>query len=118
MAFECDLGSGRVQRSGNAAQIMGLGPEQTLTAAQFLGRIHPDDRARLQAHHSRLCIDSPADAVTFRFMRPDGREGWLEKTSRAEFDATGRLIRLKRLTRDITRRKQSEEHQGPAERRT
>jgi two-component sensor histidine kinase len=36
---------------------------------------------------------------------------WLEKTSRAGFDTTGRLIRLKGLTRDITRRKQSEERQ-------
>jgi PAS domain S-box-containing protein len=111
MAFECDLSSGRVQRSGNAAQIMGLGPEQTLTAAQFLGRIHPDDRARLQAHQGRLCVDSPADTITFRFMRPDSREVWLEKTSRAEFDRTGRLIRIKGLTRDITRRKQAEKRQ-------
>jgi PAS domain S-box-containing protein len=111
MAFECDLSSGRVQRSGNAAQIMGLGREQTLTAAQFLGRIHPDDRARLQAHQGRLCVDSPADTVTFRFLRPDGREVWLEKTSRAEFDTTGRPIRIKGLTRDITRRKQAEKRQ-------
>jgi PAS domain S-box-containing protein len=111
MAFECDLSSGRVQRSGNAAQIMGLGPEQTLTAAQFLARIHPDDRARLQAHQGRLGVDSSADMVTFRFTRPDGREVWLEKTSRAEFDRTGRLIRIKGLTRDITSRKQAEKRQ-------
>jgi integral membrane sensor domain MASE1 len=63
MAFECDVSSGRVQRSGNAAQIMGLGPEQTLTPAQFLGRIHQDDRASLQAHHSRLGVDTPADTL-------------------------------------------------------
>ena len=111
MAFECDLSRGLVQRSGNAAQILGLGPQQTLTAAQFLARIHPDDRASFQAHHRRLRVDSPADAVTFRFIRPDGREVWLEKTSRMEFDTTGRLIGLKGLTRDITRRKQSEERQ-------
>src|SRR5262249_33911517 len=111
MAFECDLSSGRVQRSGNAAQIMGFGPEQTLTAGQFLARVHPDDRPRLQAHQGRLRADSPSDTVTFRFMRPDGREVWLEKTSRAEFDTTGRLVRVKGLTRDITRRKQSEKRQ-------
>jgi PAS domain S-box-containing protein len=111
MAFECDLSRGLVQRSGNAAQILGFGPPQTLTAPQFLARIHPDDRARFQAHHCRLRVDSPADTVTFRFIRPDGREAWLEKTSRAEFDTNGRLIRLKGLTRDITRRKQSEKRQ-------
>jgi PAS domain S-box-containing protein len=111
MAFECDLSRGLVRRSGNAAQILGLGPQQILSAAQFLARIHPDDRAHFQAHHRRLRVDSPADTVTFRFIRPDGREAWLEKTSRAEFDATGHPIRLKGLTRDITRRKQAEKRQ-------
>jgi PAS domain S-box-containing protein len=111
MAFECDLSNGPAQRSGNAAQILGLGPQQTLTAAQFLARIHPDDRARFQAHHRRLRVDSPADAIALRFIRPDGLEAWLEKTSRAEFDATGHPIRLKGLTRDITRYKQAEKRQ-------
>jgi PAS domain S-box-containing protein len=110
MAFECDLSRGLAQRSGNAAQILGLGPQETLTAAQFLARIHPDDRARFEAHHHRAGVDSPATA-TFRFVRPDGHEVWLEQTSRAEFDMTGHLLRVKGLTRDITRRKQSEQRQ-------
>jgi PAS domain S-box-containing protein len=111
MAFDCDLSRGLVQRSGNSAQILGLGPQQTLSAVQFLARVHPDDRARFQAHHRRLRVDNPADTVTFRFIRPDGAEAWLEKTSRAEFDESGRVARLKGLIRDITRRKQSEQRQ-------
>jgi PAS domain S-box-containing protein len=110
MAFECDLSSGLVQCSGNVAQILGLGPRQTLTVAQFIARIYPDDRARFQAHHRRP-VDSPADTVTFRFIRPDGREVWLEETSRTEFDTSGRAVRLKGSTRDITRRKQAEKRQ-------
>jgi PAS domain S-box-containing protein len=111
MAFEYDLRSGLTRHSGNAAQILGLGPQQTLTVAEFLGRIHPDDRARIEAHQGRLRVDSPADTIAFRFIRPDGSEVWLEKTSRAEFDTTGRVVRLKGLTRDITRCKQSEKRQ-------
>jgi PAS domain S-box-containing protein len=111
MAFVCDLRSGLARRSGNAAQILGLGPQQALTAAEFLGRIHPDDRARFEAHHGRLRVDNPAGTVAFRFIRPDGSEVWLEKTSRAEFDKTGRPIRLKGLARDITRHKQAEKRQ-------
>jgi PAS domain S-box-containing protein len=110
MAFECNPDSGLARRSENAAQILGLGPQQTLTAAQFLAQIHPDDRARFKAHHCRARVDSPA-TVTFRFIRPDGREVWLEETSRAEFDAGGRIVRVKGLTRDITRRKRNEERQ-------
>jgi two-component sensor histidine kinase len=90
---------------------MGLGRQPTLTQAQFLARIHPDDRARFHAHRRGLRVDSPSDTVTFRFIRPDGGEVWLEQTSRAEFDATGHVVRLKGLTRDITRRKRSEKRQ-------
>jgi PAS domain S-box-containing protein len=110
MAFECNPVSGLVKRSENAAQIMGFDPRQPLTAAQFLARIHPDDHARFEAHNNRASIDSPA-TVTFRFIRPDGREVWLEETSRAEFDKRGHIVRVKGLTRDITRRKQAERRQ-------
>jgi PAS domain S-box-containing protein len=111
MAFECDPDGGRVQRSENAAQILGFDPQQIFTAAQFAERIHPDDRVRVKAHRRRVRADGPADTVAFRFIRPDGREVWLEETARAEFDTTGRLIRVKGLTRDITRRKQAEKRQ-------
>jgi PAS domain S-box-containing protein len=110
MAFECNLITDLTQRSENAAQVLGLGPQQTLTAAQFLARIHPDDQVRFKEHHRRARVDIPAP-VTFRFIRPDGREVWLEETSRVEFDTAGRLMRVKGLVRDITRRKQSEERQ-------
>jgi two-component sensor histidine kinase len=37
---------------------------------------------------------------------------WLEEVSKAEFDAAGRLIRLKGLTLDITEKKRAEERQN------
>jgi PAS domain S-box-containing protein len=110
-AFEWDPRSGLSQRSENASQILGFDPQQTFTATQFLSRVHPDDRARFKAIIDGVRIDSPAYSVTFRFICPDGREVWLEETSKAEFDSTGRVMRLKGLTRDITRRKQSEKRQ-------
>ena len=110
-AFEWNPRNGLSQRSENAAQILGFGPQQTFSAAQFIARIHPGDRARFRAHVRHVSIDSPSYSVTFRFIRPDGREVWLEETSRGEFDTAGRLVRLKGLTRDITRRKQAEQRQ-------
>jgi PAS domain S-box-containing protein len=110
-AFECDPRSGLSRRSQNAAQILGFDPKQPFTGAQFLAQVHPDDRARFEAIIDGVRIDSPCYSVTFRFIRPDGRQVWLEETSRAEFDTTGRVVRLKGLTRDITRRKHSEKRQ-------
>jgi PAS domain S-box-containing protein len=110
-ALEWNPRNGLSQRSKNAAQILGLGPQQTFSAAQFLARVHPDDRARFNALINKVRVDSPSYSVTFRFIRPNGREVWLEETSNAEFDTTGRFVRLKGLTRDITRRKMAEERQ-------
>jgi PAS domain S-box-containing protein len=110
-AFEWDARAGSSRRSGNAAQILGSDPQQTFTPAQFLAQVHPDDRARFKALVYGVRPDSPSYTVTFRFIRPDGREVWLEETSRAEFDAAGHYIRLKGLTLDITERKRAERHQ-------
>jgi PAS domain S-box-containing protein len=110
MAFECNFLNGQIQRSENAAQILGFDPQQTFTAAQFLGRIHPDDRARFKSHSHPAGVDGPA-TVAFRFIRPDGPEVWLEKTSKADFDASGRLVGFKGVIRDITRRKQAQKRQ-------
>src|SRR5215467_8674517 len=42
-------------------------------------------------------------------MRPDVQQLWLEETARGEFDATGRLLRIKGLIRDTTEQKRAEE---------
>jgi PAS domain S-box-containing protein len=111
MVFECDFLSGQVRYSENATRILGFDPQQPFTSPQFLAQIHPEDLARFKAHHDRTRVDRHADSFTFRFIRPDGPEVWLEKFSTAEFDTTGRLVRLKGLIRDITRSKQAEKRQ-------
>jgi two-component sensor histidine kinase/integral membrane sensor domain MASE1 len=119
MAFEWDARTGSSKRSENAVQILGLEPTQypngghfhTFAETQFYSRIHPDDRARCEACVYGVRPDKPSYTIAFRFVRSDGREVWLEEASRAEFDASGRYLRLKGLIRDITRRKRNEEHQ-------
>jgi PAS domain S-box-containing protein len=110
-AFEWDVRTGASRRSGNAPQILGFDTQQTFAATEFLAGVHPDDRGRFKALIYGVRPDRPSYAVTFRFIRPDGKEVWLEETSKAEFDAAGRYLRLKGLTLDITQRKRAEEHQ-------
>jgi two-component sensor histidine kinase len=112
LAFQWDARSGTSQRSANAADILGFGPHQALTAERFLARIDPEDRKLLKARMRDVRPNSPAYCISFRFARPDGRHIWLEETARGEFDATGRLVRLRGLTRDISLRRRLEEHQA------
>lgn len=110
-AFDWDVRTGLSRRSGNAAQILGFEQRQTSTANEFLARVHPDDRDHFKALVHGVRPEHPAYAATFRFLRPDGKEVWLEEASRAEFDAAGRPVRVKGLTLDITARKRAEEYQ-------
>ncbi|HEU0061651.1 MAG TPA: PAS domain S-box protein [Hyphomicrobiaceae bacterium] len=109
MAFEWDPHTRHSQRSANAPQILGFVPQDGLSASSFLAQVHVDDRANLKARMRSVCPQSPSYAARFRFKRPDGQEVWLEESATGEFDAAGRLRRIKGLARDITQRKHAEE---------
>ena len=110
-AFDWEVSSDQSLRSENAAAILGFDPKQNFGGAEFFARVHPNERARFLALVRGLRPENPSFDASFRFIRPDGREIWLEQTAKGEFNAAGRLTRLKGLTLDITERKRAEEHQ-------
>jgi PAS domain S-box-containing protein len=110
-AFDWEVHSDQSQRSENAAHILGFDPKENFGGAQFLARVHPDERSRLLDLLRNLRPDNPVFDATFRFIRPDGREVWLEQTAKGEFDSAGRLTHLRGLTLDITERKHAEARQ-------
>ena len=108
IAFSWWVREGTTQRSENAAQMMGHDPNQPFPADSFMRRIHPDDQERFKAYLQDVSPENPSYVVTFRYMRPDGREVWFEETAQAEFDAAGRVVKMTGLTRDVTERKRAE----------
>jgi PAS domain S-box-containing protein len=113
VAFEWNAVTGRSQRSENAADILGSdnGPVASSQGSVFLKHIHPDDRASLKTRIRELRASDPSYAQNFRYVRPDGRQVWLEEVAKGEFDEAGKLLRIKGLTRDVTERKCAEERQ-------
>jgi PAS domain S-box-containing protein len=111
IAFVWDARTGSSHRSENAANILGYDPQAPLSAAGFVALVHPDDRAHFKAHVMSVRPDNPSYAVTFRVIRPDAQEMWLEEAATAEFDLDGKCLRIEGLTRDITKSKRAEEHQ-------
>jgi PAS domain S-box-containing protein len=107
VAFEWDAVTRRSQRSNNAQQILGI-----VQGGGFLRQIHPADRRNLNALVRNLSPGNPSYALTFRFARSDSSTVWLEEEAKGEFDASGRLLRIKGLTRDITERKELEDHKS------
>ncbi|HWE20585.1 MAG TPA: PAS domain S-box protein [Hyphomicrobiaceae bacterium] len=111
IAFEWDAVACRSQRSANAARILGYGDVDGVGGPRcynFFSQVHRDDRRRFKVRIRALRPDNPSYALSFRFRSPDGRLLWLEETAKGEFDAAGRLLRIKGLTRNITDRKTAE----------
>ncbi len=111
IAFEWDAVACRSQRSANAAHILGyedVDGVDGFPCDDFVSQVHPDDRHCFKARIRALCLDNPSYALSLRFRSPDGRLLWLEETAKGEFDAAGRLLCIKGLTRNITDRKNAE----------
>jgi PAS domain S-box-containing protein len=107
IAFEWDAATRQSRRSANAASILGCA-EGALQCEGFFRHVHPDDRPRFKACVRALCPHNPAYALTFRFRSPDGRQLWLEETAKGKFNGEGKLLCIKGLTRDISKRKEAE----------
>jgi PAS domain S-box-containing protein len=111
LIFDWDWRTDLVLRSNNAAQILGQEPQQTLDAKSFLARVHPEDLKRMTELWSTLNRNNSTYSITYRFLRFDGREIWLQETAKVEFDPAGGLVRVKGMALDITERMRAEEHQ-------
>ena len=109
VAFTWNPATDLSERSQNAPKTLGLATHGS--GRDFLARLYADDRRPVAARIKRLCPESPFYTASFRFIRADGQEVWLEESGRAEFETTGRYVRLEGLTRDITDRKRAEERQ-------
>jgi PAS domain S-box-containing protein len=108
MAFDWDVREDKSRRSENAIEMMGLDPRKPFLPSAFLDLVHADDQERYKAYLHDLSPENSSYVVTFRWLRPDGKEVWLEETGRAEFDAGGRIVAVRGLTRDVTERKRAE----------
>lgn len=78
------------------------------TYQDYLERVHPDDRARVQAATEHVFNDHVSYSHDERIHRPDGEERALHTWAHAVLDSDGKLLRLVGVCQDITERKQAE----------
>ena len=74
-------------------------------------RVHEDDRPGALALLEEVLTSTTKDSweKTFRIVRPDGTEAWIQSRGRADRDADGRVTRLTGLDMDITERRRTED---------
>lgn len=91
-------------------RIYGLDPtEQTLTYAQWIDRLHPDDRSAVRAGISAAFEGRRSWEGEFRIVLPDATVRWIAAKAVIFFDEQGKPTRLIAANTDISERKRAEE---------
>jgi len=91
--------------------LFGFGPNDVLRLEDIIGRIHPDDRARVVVEVERAQRTGVFFAGDFRVLIPDGGERWVAARGRT-VDESGRDGARKRrmgVMFDVTERKRAEQ---------
>jgi PAS domain S-box-containing protein len=109
-AYEWDVATDLVKHSAEHANVLGfIDPGKQLTRQRLLDRVHPDDRGLFVNSVRELVPENPITRISYRVVRPDGAEVWLERRARAFFGPDGKMLRMVGMTADITERKRAEE---------
>ncbi|WP_096462582.1 ATP-binding protein [Sulfurifustis variabilis] len=111
VAWDWDVNSGEITRSENAAEVLGLPPGPCSRGlAWFLQTVHADDRAAVVDAVEGTTPDRPEYVVQYRYRRTDdGALIWLEDRARAQFDDSGRRVRIDGILLDVTERRAAEQ---------
>ncbi len=121
--WELDAGSGELWWSDESGFVLGAaaGPAEGRGRLEdALARVHPDDRASVQAALAEaLGGRGPARRVQARVVEDDGSLRWLEARGESWVDEGGRLRGLRGSLADVTEGKAAEEaaRRGQASRR-
>jgi PAS domain S-box-containing protein len=102
-SWELDLGSGQIDWSEGISRILELTPRQgTLSIANLLAVVHPDDRERVeQAYADPANPDSPQE-IEYRLQFPSGRIKYVHER-RAIIDGTeGVPLHVTAAIQDVT----------------
>lgn len=107
--WEFDPATNRVAWSDEMFRIFGFDPKTTEPSYElFLSRLHPDDRALLNA--------APFECE-LRMTRTDGANRILWTSGRVDLDPNGRPVRIYGAAQDITERRRAEEGLRDSEQR-
>ncbi|HWK88907.1 MAG TPA: PAS domain-containing protein, partial [Longimicrobium sp.] len=103
--WEWHLPSDTITWSSEQMRIHGMDPGGgTQTFADFLQRVHPDDRARVVEECDRLTATGVPFSFPYRVVRPDGSTRELLALGKLLPDPSGTGQRMTGISQDVTER--------------
>ncbi|MBD0321557.1 MAG: PAS domain S-box protein, partial [Gemmatimonadetes bacterium] len=107
--WEWNLTTDTIRWSAEQLRIHGMrGDVATQTFAQFLERVHADDRARVVEECERLIATGESFAFPYRVVRPDGTLREMMAMGKLLPDATGKEVRMVGTSQDVTERNRAD----------
>jgi two-component system, cell cycle sensor histidine kinase and response regulator CckA len=108
--FDWDAVSGNSVWTPEQQAIYGIEPGQFSGRHEdWIGRVHPQDRARVaQAVERAVEAGQKTVETEYRIIRPDGDVRWISNRGRLTLDANGKMTRLIGTTVDLSDRKKLE----------
>lgn len=104
--FEIDLVTGANHRSAEYMRLQGRLPCAAQERhADWVHRLHPEDRARAEAIFLRAISDGSGEtryAQDYRILTPAGEIRWIAARAEIERDGTGRALRMVGAHVDVT----------------
>ena len=107
--FQLDLEKQIYTASASVREILGLRKaplesptEGSLTPAQFLSMIHPEDRERVRHHRLMLLQGQKPEHLQYRIIRPDGKTRWIDAYGFVEHDSQGKPILYAGAIQDVS----------------
>jgi len=100
-----DAAADRDTRDASFNRILGLeAVESTQPVGDFLGRVHPEDRAAVEQAIRLAGKGERQYATEFRVVRPDGTVRWLRDQGKVFYDEDGALSHMTGAVVDISGR--------------
>ena len=101
--WDWDVASDALHWQPRLFDMLGLDPaREPATSARFFDRLHPDDRATLEASQRAHVRDRTPHVAQYRLRHADGRWIWFDSRGQSVFDNEGRLTRMVGFMRDIS----------------
>lgn len=108
-SWERDLETGSLHWSAHFFRMLGLPPERgTMPLGRGVEMIHPDDRERALRDGEALRIEGKPFDHELRFMTAHRGVRIFHSRAIAIRDGTGRIVRIRGMSQDVTERREAE----------
>ena len=105
--WEWDAATNKSTWDDNLFRIMGMDPKSFHGSAEELASlIHPEDRSKFLEAKRRTGHTGEFYFLEFRVNRPDGRMVWISDQGQAERSASGEIVKLRGVARDVSQHRE------------